>query len=164
MNWGEQPSLPYPDPETGRTSGHAGSDTSKERAHHDDRSGRTSRRQAAVLRALDRAGERGLTWRELADLLSLHHGQASGSLSNLHTTGRIARLEARRNRCKIYVLPEHVAGRVTEAAGQAFTSKTLAEAIKILDALGPCTFHRYPEPDCLTCRARAFVIQHKEEK
>jgi hypothetical protein len=58
--------------------------------------------------------EQGATWKEIADELGLHHGSASGVLSVLHLTGKIERLAESRNRCKIYVLPEYVAGRKTE--------------------------------------------------
>ena len=56
----------------------------------------------------------GATWKELAEQLSLHHGSASGVLSVLHLTGKVERLNETRNRCKIYVLPDFVAGRMTE--------------------------------------------------
>lgn len=104
------PVLPY-----AGTSGWSGSDTSEERARRADSDGTTSARQAATLRLLDAAGHRGLTWRELADQLNLHHGSASGVLSVLHKAGRIARLAERRTRCKVYVSIDHVGGRYTEA-------------------------------------------------
>lgn len=103
------PILPY-----AGTSGWSGSDTSEERALRDDNDGTTSKRQAAALLALDDAGHQWLTWRELADRLELHHGSASGVLSVLHKSGKIARLSERRSRCKVYVARHHVDGRVTE--------------------------------------------------
>jgi hypothetical protein len=54
----------------------------------------------------------------LADICGWHHGQASGALSDLHKAGLIARLVERRNRCSVYVLPEHVGGRATAAHGR----------------------------------------------
>lgn len=100
------------------TSGYAsGSITSRERADAADRDGTTRNRQAQALRALDARGAVGLTWHELADLLDLHHGQASGLLSGLHKSKRVARLAHSRRRCRVYVLPEHVLGRDTERHG-----------------------------------------------
>lgn len=62
----------------------------------------------------------GLTWRELADALGVHHGVASGLLSGLHRRGLIERLGPthRRLRCSAYVLPEHVNGRDTVPYGR----------------------------------------------
>lgn len=107
---GGQPELPY-----AGTSGWSGSETSRSRAERADTSGVTGKRQRETLRLLDLHGERGLTWQELAAVLGVHHGAASGVLSGLHTAGRIDRLTEVRNRCKVYVLPQHVAGRATEA-------------------------------------------------
>lgn len=109
----EEPSLPY-----AGTSGWSGSDTSQARAVEADTSGVTSYRQSAALFALYRAGEDGLTWRELGDAMGWHHGTASGCLSVLHMTGRIARLSVKRARCKVYVHPDFVAGREVEAHGR----------------------------------------------
>lgn len=102
-------SLPY-----AGSSGWSGSDTSKARADHDDRTGRTGDRQAAVIRLLAVAAEYGMTWKECGQALGLHHGQASGALSALHKEGRIVRLGNSRQRCAVYVLPEFVEGRVTK--------------------------------------------------
>jgi hypothetical protein len=109
------PELPY---DRGTSSGWSGSDTSHRRALHDDREGRTSARQTTVLRLLDGAEWRGLTWRDVAAATGWHHGQASGTLSVLHKAGRVARLTAARDRCAIYVLPRDVAGRDVEPAGR----------------------------------------------
>lgn len=103
------PELPY-----AGTSGHSGSSTSESRARSEDADGITTARQTETIRALREAASRGLTWVELADPLGWHHGQASGALSVLHKTGWIARLTETRQRSKVYVLPEYVAGRPTE--------------------------------------------------
>lgn len=112
------PIRPYPDSRTGRTSGWSGSDTSRERAERADTDGTTSRRQRETLNVLAEARTYGRTWQELAVDLGLHHGQASGSLSNLHKAGRIARLSLRRSQCKVYVLPIYVIDRPTEPYGR----------------------------------------------
>jgi hypothetical protein len=54
-----------------------------------------------------------MTWVELAQELGLHHGSASGVLSNLHKVGLLARLQETRNKCQVYVDPNYVLGRQT---------------------------------------------------
>jgi hypothetical protein len=66
-----------------------------------------------ALNMVARNGKHGITWAELAMQKQLHHGQASGALSNLHRTGRVVRLKERRGRCGVYVLPIYVDGRET---------------------------------------------------
>ena len=100
------PVLPY-----GRTSGWSGSDTSRERATQADRNGVTSERQKACLDLVYQAGIEGITWRELSDQTGWHHGTASGALSVLHKGRLIARLTERRDRSRIYVMPEFILGR-----------------------------------------------------
>jgi hypothetical protein len=106
------PVLPY-----AGTSGHSGSDTSKSRALLDDATGKTKQRQQTVVTALSNAGPHGMTWKELAHRYGWHHGQASGALSVLHKEGLICRLSERRDRCKVYVIPEYVYDRQTEKHG-----------------------------------------------
>ena len=106
------PATPY-----GGTSGWSGSDTS--RVSEADR--RHAQYATLVLVAI-RQGY-GVCWYELADYYGWHHGTASGALSTLHKSGRLARLaETRlppggRRGCKVYVLPEWVEGRETEPHG-----------------------------------------------
>ena len=46
----------------------------------------------------------GATWKEVATMLNLHHGQASGALSNLHRLGRVFVFSGeRRDGCQVYV-------------------------------------------------------------
>jgi hypothetical protein len=108
-----KPVLPY-----AGTSGWSGSSTSRARAVRADASGETSYRQSAALFALYEAGHDGLTWKELGDKMGWHHGTASGALSVLHKDERIARLAESRDRCKVYVHREYVAGREVEAHGR----------------------------------------------
>jgi len=108
-----EPELPY-----GGTSGHSGSETSKERALGSDRSGQTARRQAQALKLLDEQKSFGITWKELSDMTGLHHGNSSGVLSVLHKTGRIARLREKRNRCKVYVNLDSIQDRAIELQGR----------------------------------------------
>lgn len=107
------PALPY-----AGTSGWSGTDTSQTRANTADHDGTTRDRQTHIIRMLSIAKHDGLTWAEVADLTGWHHGTASGALSVLHKENRIMRLTHRRNKCKIYVLPEYVAARQTEKHGR----------------------------------------------
>jgi hypothetical protein len=95
------------------TSGWSGTATSRERAVRADKSGVTTERQRLVLRYVSASHERGVTVVEARRDLNLHHGQASGALSNLHHGGHLALLTERRDRCHVYVLVENVAGRDT---------------------------------------------------
>jgi len=103
------PELPY-----AGTSGWSGSSTSRNRAIEADKSGKTRDRQQQVLTLLANAGGHGMTWQELSTETGWHHGTASGALSVLHKTDRIARLTEKRNKCKVYVLPDEVNERATE--------------------------------------------------
>jgi len=100
------------------TSGWSGTDTSRARATRNDSDGTTSRTQALTLALLGEAGINGLTWKELSELTGLHHGSASGALSVLHKSGKIARLTQVRKRCKVYVLPSKIDGRDVESQKQ----------------------------------------------
>ena len=108
-----QPELPY-----SGTSGHSGTDTSKERALSADRSGKTALRQAQTLNLLAQRKMLGITWKELSEITGLHHGTASGVLSVLHKAGRIARLKESRDGCKVYVDVACIQGRVIEKQGR----------------------------------------------
>lgn len=96
------------------TSGWSGTDTSHTRAREEDSDGTTTHRQRITLNALGSAGPHGLTWKELGRRVGWHHGQASGVLTILHMAGRISRLKEKRDRCRVYVLTEHVNDRETE--------------------------------------------------
>lgn len=100
------------------TEGSSGSDASHDRAEREASDGTATERQALILAELTAAGAHGMTWRELAAATGRHHGQVTGSLSNLHKGQQIARLTAKRDRCSIYVLPEHVGGRATAPQGR----------------------------------------------
>jgi hypothetical protein len=110
----EQPALTY-----AGTSGWSGSDASRERAHRDDKSGRTAGVQHEVLATALRHGSIGVTIAELRGYFPQHHhGSLSSALTNLHRDGRLARLVEQRDRCSIYVVPDAVNGRETRAAGR----------------------------------------------
>lgn len=102
------PVLPY-----NGSSGFSGSDSSRARAVSEDASGITGDRQRQTMDFLQSRLSLGATWRDLAEALGWHHGQASGALSVLHRAGHITRLKQTRDRCAIYVLPNQTAGRDT---------------------------------------------------
>lgn len=106
------------------TEGSSGSDASHERAEAEAASGAASERQRRILARLEGRGAKGATWREVGTLEGLHHGQVTGSLSNLHKAGKIVRLVEKRDRCSVYVMPEHVEGRASVPQGR--VSRALA--------------------------------------
>jgi hypothetical protein len=82
----------------------AASDTSRARAQREDANGTTRERRRHLLDLLTEAGTTGATWKELADLTGLHHGQVSGALSKLHENGDVFQLVATRNGCHPYLI------------------------------------------------------------
>lgn len=76
----------------------------------------------SVLDAVKGQGTHGMTWRELAQWMDLHHGQASGALSNLHKKGLVFVLrDITREKCSVYVTADwrksfHDAERIDEPA------------------------------------------------
>ena len=63
------------------------------------------------------AGGAGLTVAELREDTGWHHGVASSALSSLHASGKIVRLKAKRDRCHVYVAPQHAGTRETAPYG-----------------------------------------------
>ena len=85
------------------TAGWSGTDTSRERAMYNLRTGRELNHQQLALKYLKSRGTIGATWKELATETGWHHGTTSGVLSILHQSGAIVRLYTARNRCKVYM-------------------------------------------------------------
>ena len=83
------------------TAGWSGTETSKERAMYNLRTGKEYNNQEKAL-VLLKDNPSGLTWKELADAVDIHHGTASGVLSVLHKAGAILRSANIRNGCAIY--------------------------------------------------------------
>jgi DNA-binding transcriptional ArsR family regulator len=90
--------------------GHSGTDTSHARAKS-----LSSKNQSTVMRLLKEAKQDGMTVAEIREATDMHHGTASGSLTELHKGGLISRLAEKRGRCKVYVMPCHVGFRDSEA-------------------------------------------------
>jgi len=82
----------------------AASDTSRARAVREDANGTTRERRRHLLDLLTEAGTIGATWKELADLTGLHHGQVSGALSKLHENGEVFQLRITRHGCHPYLI------------------------------------------------------------
>jgi hypothetical protein len=99
--------LPYPDAETGATSGHSGSATSKARAHAKDASGETQTLQEVALSLLANRQRYGATAREFGGILGIPHQSYSSVMSNLHKTGQATRLLEQRKGAEVYVLPKY---------------------------------------------------------
>jgi hypothetical protein len=97
MKTSDHPSLPY----NGKSGHVAASKTSTARAVFEDSSGVTSKRQLAILDALDAAPD-GKTWKELSADFNVHHGSISGALSVLHKCGRVFALKQTRDNSQIY--------------------------------------------------------------
>jgi len=157
----DQPSLPYGG-STNPNSGWAGSETSAARARAEDASGVTARRQRDVLALLRAAGTRGMTWREVADALVMHHGQASGALSGLHKAGRITRLAETRLRCSVYVTPEFLNSRGSFSQGNTSTTRLLNDMAGLLRRHEhDCVHGPLPEPGCLHCDTKDVLRRYE---
>ena len=83
------------------TAGWSGTDTSKERAMYNLRTGKEYNNQQKALELLN-DNPAGITWKEFSEQAGIHHGTASGVLSVLHKSGAILRSIRIRNGCKIY--------------------------------------------------------------
>jgi hypothetical protein len=88
------------------TAGFVSQPASAQRAQNEARTGEATARARAVLSVLE-VHPTGLTWKELATLMNLHHGQVSGALSTLHKSGHVFMLQTQRNRCHPYCHAKH---------------------------------------------------------
>jgi len=88
------------------TEGFVGRPASAERARRNAQDGTSHDRQHKVLRYLEEHPG-GLTWVELGEVLRLHHGQVSSTLSVLHQAGKVFQLRLKRGRSHPYVHAQH---------------------------------------------------------
>lgn len=103
----------------------------------------------------------GMTWHDLAKATGWHHGQASSALTTLHKRGRIKRLSLTRDRCSVYVAPQHVDDRPLYEPRRSVTAQMLADAIELLRGTDHCMLHPYPQPDdCTECRTIDLVQRY----
>lgn len=75
-------------------------------------------RREQISALLHEYGRDGATWKEIAAATGMHHGSVSSALSLLHSSGEIACLHERRDRCYVYVVLEQVDGRPLRAPGR----------------------------------------------
>lgn len=133
-------------------------------------------RYDTVQALLGEVGETGMTWKEFDTATGWnHHGRSTAALSGLHKQGRLVRLSLKREKCSVYVLPEHVNGRETIAHGQRASSKASAGDTSALVARNDALFaaldnlahavgfrtHKHvwvdEKKDCFLCVARTVV-------
>jgi len=74
-----------------------------DRAKRLEQSGRWHDNREVILGLLRERGRMGATWKELAYVTGLHHGQVSGMLSTLHQEGLVFAVRVQRDRCHPYV-------------------------------------------------------------
>lgn len=135
-------------------------------------------RRQVVEEFLAAAGPTGMTWKEF-DAASgwNHHGRSTAALSGLHKTGRLVRLQERRERCSVYVLSEYAEGREGVPYGPRATSKVAAAELEALRERNTKLFtaldnlshargfanHRHVWTDdaktCFLCLAREVVVE-----
>ena len=113
------------------TSGFVSQPASAQRAQREAATGEATARASAVLKALESHSE-GLTWKQLATLMNLHHGQVSGALSNLHKSGHVFMLEKQRDRCHPYC---HAKWRINYASADRIDEPAQTKAGKRKDGL-----------------------------
>jgi hypothetical protein len=104
---------------------------SRERAKSEAASGMFNARASLILEVLRKHPD-GLTWKDLSSMLSLHHGQVSGALSNLHRKGFVFMLHMKRQRCHPYVHVDHI-DRFAPLERIDEPSKTSASAMRELE-------------------------------
>lgn len=121
----DQPQLTYPEPDGSYTTGHSGTDTSREQA----KSGKARLAQSQVMDSMRLYAERGRTVAELRTAMpDYHHGSISSALTNLHRAGILARLVEKRDRCHVYVLADCVNGRPVQPPGRVRAGREKAGA------------------------------------
>lgn len=81
---------------------------SRARAVREQRTGRYAERRELILELLYEAGPQGLTWRQLSNATTWHHGTVSGVLSKTHSDGDVVMLREMRDGCHPYVAREYV--------------------------------------------------------
>lgn len=100
------------------TGGSSAEGTSDQRALREAGDGSLTHRQVQILQMLAQAGPLGLTYAEIADATKQRGGAVTGALSVMHKEGLVLALKTdgipnnSRNGCGIYVLPEHLQGRI----------------------------------------------------
>ena len=84
------------------TAGAVNQPASQQRAKREASNGAATERARLILNVLAELPD-GATWKQLGSVLTLHHGQVSGALSNLHKSGHVFMLHKQKDRCHLYV-------------------------------------------------------------
>lgn len=113
-----------------------------------------------LLIMLNATQERGMTWRDVAAVTETSHGSASGLLSRLHKRGAIRRLSDEREGCKVYVTPNWVLGRTTEAPTRSSDNRLLDDMAALLRAVPTRCKHIEWRPNCRSCEVRSLLIRY----
>lgn len=142
------------------TTGASGSETSRTRAEREAADGTAAQRQRRIVDLLEESGSLGMTWKEIADKTGQHHGQVSGALSSMHKEGVVAALKLdRRNGCGVYVMPNHVVGRITRPFNENKARETVAAPV----AEAPKRPRLSADEVALAARIRAGVNQSNDQ-
>jgi hypothetical protein len=111
---------------------------------------------------LNAVQERGMTWRDVAKVNSMNHGQASGLLSRLHQRNLIARLSEVREGCKVYVALEWVQDRPTERPTHSGDNTLLADMAAMLRTIPTRCLHIEWHHKCRSCEIRSLLYRYDE--
>jgi hypothetical protein len=82
-------------------------EASRDRAISETRTGEWIERRRKVQQLIEESRDLGLTYKALAHLTGLHHGQISSCLSKMHEEGLIFALRLTRDRCHPYVAQKY---------------------------------------------------------
>lgn len=148
------------------TTGASGSATSRQRAENEAADGTADARQRNILGLLAEAGPVGMTWKEVSDKTGQHHGQVSGALSSMHKNGLVVALKLdRRNGSGVYVLPEHVIGRITRPfnVNKAKTEERQAHPLIKVEAPTPPRPRLTKDEKALMERVRLGLAQSSDQ-
>lgn len=129
------------------TLGSVNRETSKTRTTREE----ATKRAQHILDLLNPEATKGFTWKELAQITGLHHGQISGLLSNMHRAGLVAQLRAKRDGCHPYIHADYVAwcgdGEVFIEPVSTQAGRTRTRLNLLMDALEQCSRENWSNPD-----------------
>lgn len=115
-----------------------------------------------LLIMLNATQERGMTWRDVAAVFEMGHGSASGLLSRAHKAKLIVRLAEEREGSRIYVTPDWVMDRTTEAAQQSSDNRLLGDMAAMLSRIPAKCRHQEWRMNCRSCEIRALLIRYAD--
>lgn len=118
--------------------------SSRDAGEYLSRSEKTRQLKRDVWGAVSRREDAGMTVKEFTHLTGVHHGQVSGAFSTMHQAGYLARLQERRAKYEVYVLPEHVNGRPTREHASIARARKHRELTERVEAAEHALSH-YPQ-------------------